>query len=320
LKFNVRRYKEGPYGAGWRAPQPQWSAFREGSFGAGRLEIHNSTHASWEWRRTTCVAPEGKNPRNETWQGSLFFIFSNSMLDVGERLRVLVDLHSEWSHPLPAPSRAVSLWLVSCSPCHSLSHNRCAVHKWQLIAASIVYSDRAARFAPTGDKGVNCKSANDVSAQAMVAVDSALFVRDVAICPDRAAGSGPGPRPYPTPNPAPTPAPGGAGAAAGGVAVATALTFLSLGWAGTLAGLLRVGNANHCSPRHRIPLHSRDEGSTCERNASACARRHSSVALAPVQDALDDAASNVCQALFAGIRAAAAGAAGRGSAAPRAPE
>ena len=47
---------EGPYGEGWIDPQPEWSAFREGSFGAGSLLIHNDTHATWEWRRTTCVA------------------------------------------------------------------------------------------------------------------------------------------------------------------------------------------------------------------------------------------------------------------------
>ena len=58
---------EGPYGGGWRAPQPDWSAFREGSFGAGRLEILDEKHATWEWRRTTCVAPAGTTALNETW-------------------------------------------------------------------------------------------------------------------------------------------------------------------------------------------------------------------------------------------------------------
>ena len=47
---------EGPYGNSWMEPQPSYSAFREGSFGAGSLTIHNDTHATWEWRRTTCVA------------------------------------------------------------------------------------------------------------------------------------------------------------------------------------------------------------------------------------------------------------------------
>ena len=107
---------EGPYGDGWREPQPAWSAFREGSFGAGRLEIHNATHAMWEWRRTTCVAPEGTNDAGEPW------------------------------------------------------------------------------YAPTGDHGEGCQSVGDVSAQAMRAVDRAVFVRDVEACPNRRAGHGAGPR------------------------------------------------------------------------------------------------------------------------------
>ncbi len=31
--------------------QPEWSAFREASFGFGVLEILNETHATWEWKR-----------------------------------------------------------------------------------------------------------------------------------------------------------------------------------------------------------------------------------------------------------------------------
>lgn len=106
---------EGPYGESWMDPQPAWSAFREGSFGAGRLELHNATHATWEWRRTTCVEAMGTTAFDEDW------------------------------------------------------------------------------FAPTGDRGVNCKSSNDISAQAMEAVDRAVFVRDPIACPNRGVGSGPGP-------------------------------------------------------------------------------------------------------------------------------
>jgi len=32
-------------------PQPHWSAFREGSYGHGTVEVFNSTHAVWKWRR-----------------------------------------------------------------------------------------------------------------------------------------------------------------------------------------------------------------------------------------------------------------------------
>ena len=58
---------EGPYGGGWRVPQPEWSAFREGSFGAGRLVLENATDATWTWHRTTCVESGGVTRFNETW-------------------------------------------------------------------------------------------------------------------------------------------------------------------------------------------------------------------------------------------------------------
>ena len=32
-------------------PQPEWSVFREASFGHGELKIVNSTHAFWSWDR-----------------------------------------------------------------------------------------------------------------------------------------------------------------------------------------------------------------------------------------------------------------------------
>jgi hypothetical protein len=57
---------EGPYGGGWRSPQPAWSAFREGSFGAGYLALENATHATWTWHRTTCVEAAGVTRFNET--------------------------------------------------------------------------------------------------------------------------------------------------------------------------------------------------------------------------------------------------------------
>ena len=107
---------EGPYGGGWRDPQPQWSAFREGSFGAGRLVIVNETTATWAWHRTTCVEAGGTTVFNETW------------------------------------------------------------------------------YAPTGDDGVNCKSSNDVSAQAMEAVDSITIHRNTNTCPNKKAGTGTGSR------------------------------------------------------------------------------------------------------------------------------
>ncbi|KAK1283610.1 Purple acid phosphatase 18 [Acorus calamus] len=35
----------------YHQPKPEWSAFREASFGHGELEIVNSTHAYWGWHR-----------------------------------------------------------------------------------------------------------------------------------------------------------------------------------------------------------------------------------------------------------------------------
>jgi len=58
---------EGPYGASWMTPQPSWSAFREGSFGAGSLIIHNDTHMSWKWERNACVHPDGTTDLNHTY-------------------------------------------------------------------------------------------------------------------------------------------------------------------------------------------------------------------------------------------------------------
>jgi hypothetical protein len=70
--------------------------------------------------------------------------------------------------------------------------------------------------------------------------DSAVFLRDVVACPNRAVGSGSGP---PSPRP-PVYPDGGGGGGGGGIEKAERLfgviAFLSLGWAGTAAGLLRV--------------------------------------------------------------------------------
>ncbi|PSC76955.1 purple acid phosphatase 15 isoform X2 [Micractinium conductrix] len=39
--------------------QPDWSAYREPTFGHGVLEIQNATHAAWEWHRTLDSGAEG---------------------------------------------------------------------------------------------------------------------------------------------------------------------------------------------------------------------------------------------------------------------
>ena len=79
----------------------------------------------------------------------------------------------------------------------------------------------------------------------MEAVDSVVIVRDVVSCPNRAAGSGPGTVFPPSPPYPPSRGGGGGGGDGGGGVLreswaAAAIAFLSLGWAGTLLGLLRV--------------------------------------------------------------------------------
>ena len=44
---------EGTYNE-WRRPRPEWSAFREASFGVGQLEFVNTTHALYGWHRHAC--------------------------------------------------------------------------------------------------------------------------------------------------------------------------------------------------------------------------------------------------------------------------
>lgn len=42
----------------WTSPQPEWSAFREASFGVGGLQLVNDTHAYFTWTRSACEGEE----------------------------------------------------------------------------------------------------------------------------------------------------------------------------------------------------------------------------------------------------------------------
>lgn len=46
------------YSGAWRDPQPDWSIFREASFGVASLEVLNSTHASFSWHRHACQSDD----------------------------------------------------------------------------------------------------------------------------------------------------------------------------------------------------------------------------------------------------------------------
>merc|ERR1711879_104623 len=41
--------------------QPEWSSFRQGSFGAGQVEYLNSTHAAFKWHRHACYDADGRH-------------------------------------------------------------------------------------------------------------------------------------------------------------------------------------------------------------------------------------------------------------------
>lgn len=49
--------REGTY-IPWMDPQPEWSAFRESSFGVGALKLYNATHAYYEWTRSACESAD----------------------------------------------------------------------------------------------------------------------------------------------------------------------------------------------------------------------------------------------------------------------
>mmetsp|Transcript_114752 Transcript_114752/g.297389 ORF Transcript_114752/g.297389 Transcript_114752/m.297389 type:complete len:586 (-) Transcript_114752:110-1867(-) len=50
------------------APQPEWSLFRQASFGAGQLELVNDTHAYFKWHRHSCYDEDA--PLNENVNAS----------------------------------------------------------------------------------------------------------------------------------------------------------------------------------------------------------------------------------------------------------
>lgn len=52
----------------YRQPSPDWSAFRESSFGIGTLKVVNATHARLHWHRTACESFDG--PGHESFNSS----------------------------------------------------------------------------------------------------------------------------------------------------------------------------------------------------------------------------------------------------------
>ena len=52
---------------GWVQPAPSWSAFREASFGSGKLELVNATHARWAWLRVACAKATNAAASDTNW-------------------------------------------------------------------------------------------------------------------------------------------------------------------------------------------------------------------------------------------------------------
>jgi len=49
--------REGLY-TKWANPQPEWSAFRQASYGHGELAVFNETHAHWGWNQNPDLEPK----------------------------------------------------------------------------------------------------------------------------------------------------------------------------------------------------------------------------------------------------------------------
>ena len=48
--------KEG-LATGWIEPQPEWSLYRQASYGFGKLRVMNATHALWSWHQNLDLIP-----------------------------------------------------------------------------------------------------------------------------------------------------------------------------------------------------------------------------------------------------------------------
>ncbi|XP_016465792.1 purple acid phosphatase 18-like [Nicotiana tabacum] len=72
----------------YKLPQPEWSVFREASFGHGELAIINSTHASWSWHRNDDDEPVRSDQVQIT---SLIGSGCSSVAGSHELRKILVD-------------------------------------------------------------------------------------------------------------------------------------------------------------------------------------------------------------------------------------
>jgi len=91
--------REGAY-VPWDPSQPSWSAFRESSFGVGRLDIHNGTHLKYLWRRHACW--------DHDFPGAMDFDF---------------DCESDGDNSAEAMKTVDSIWITRPSSCANKHHS-----------------------------------------------------------------------------------------------------------------------------------------------------------------------------------------------------
>jgi len=82
--------REGVY-LPWLEPQPEWSAYRESSFGVGTLDLLNATHARYAWHRHSCqgsAEPDNINFNKSCESTSHWLVDNGNLLGVDEQLFV----------------------------------------------------------------------------------------------------------------------------------------------------------------------------------------------------------------------------------------
>jgi hypothetical protein len=52
---------------GFKVPAPEWSAFRQASFGSGTLKLVNESHAFWTWTRVACATTSNLSNPDAHW-------------------------------------------------------------------------------------------------------------------------------------------------------------------------------------------------------------------------------------------------------------
>lgn len=52
---------------GFKVPPPDWSAFRQASFGSGTLQLVNESHALWSWKRVACASTDNVTDPDAHW-------------------------------------------------------------------------------------------------------------------------------------------------------------------------------------------------------------------------------------------------------------